>query len=159
MRATVLKAAVVGGVLTVALDVIPGVSCCTTLCGLAGWIGGLLACYLAARDPEGLDLLEALWIGLLSGLVASVFRPSMLGDARTPDGRSGGYALILKSLLVAAVPLALTVGTFGTAWDVVGFSYHQATTYQSVQIPAGHRPIELDVVGGTFMPPASSSAT
>ncbi|MGH7751774.1 MAG: TRAP transporter large permease subunit, partial [Gemmatimonadales bacterium] len=53
---------------------------------------------------------------VMGGLVASVFRPSMLGDARTPDGRSGGYALILKSLLVAAVPLALTFATFGTAW-------------------------------------------
>jgi len=53
---------------------------------------------------------------VIGGLVASVFRPSMLGDARTPDGRSGGYALILKSLLVAAVPLVLTFATFGTAW-------------------------------------------
>jgi DNA-binding GntR family transcriptional regulator len=35
-------------------------------------------------------------------------------------------------------------GTFGTVWDVVGFSHEQATTYQSLQIPAGHRPIELD---------------
>jgi GntR family transcriptional regulator len=44
--------------------------------------------------------------------------------------------------------LLLPEGTFGTAWDVVGFSYQQATTYQSVQIPAGHRPIELEVAGG-----------
>jgi GntR family transcriptional regulator len=44
--------------------------------------------------------------------------------------------------------LLLPEGTFGTAWDVVGFSYQQATTYQSVQIPAGHRPIELEVTGG-----------
>ncbi len=42
--------------------------------------------------------------------------------------------------------LLVPEGTFGTVWDVVGFSYQQATTYQSVQIPAGHRPIELDVV-------------
>jgi len=53
---------------------------------------------------------------VIGGLVAGVFRPSMLGDASTPDGRSGGYALILKSLLAAAVPLALTFATFGTAW-------------------------------------------
>lgn len=44
--------------------------------------------------------------------------------------------------------LAVPGGTFGTVWDVVGFSHQQATTYQSLQIPAGHRPIELDVVGG-----------
>ena len=53
---------------------------------------------------------------VIGGLVAGVFRPSMLGDASTPDGRSVGYALILKRLLVAAVPLALTFATFGTAW-------------------------------------------
>ena len=53
---------------------------------------------------------------VVGGLVAGVFRPSMLGDASTPDGRSVGYALILKRLLVAAVPLALTFATFGTAW-------------------------------------------
>jgi DNA-binding GntR family transcriptional regulator len=40
--------------------------------------------------------------------------------------------------------LMVPEGTFGTVWDVVGFSYQQATTYQSLQIPAGHRPIELD---------------
>lgn len=41
--------------------------------------------------------------------------------------------------------LAVPEGTYGSIWDVVGFSYRQATTYQSLQIPAGHRPIELDV--------------
>jgi DNA-binding GntR family transcriptional regulator len=40
--------------------------------------------------------------------------------------------------------LMVPEGTLGTVWDVVGFSYQHATTYQSLQIPAGHRPIELD---------------
>ena len=40
--------------------------------------------------------------------------------------------------------LMVPEGTFGTVWDVVGFSYQHATTYQSLQMPAGHRPIELD---------------
>jgi GntR family transcriptional regulator len=40
--------------------------------------------------------------------------------------------------------LIVPEGTFGTVWDVVGYSHQQATTYQSLQIPAGHRPIELD---------------
>jgi DNA-binding GntR family transcriptional regulator len=40
--------------------------------------------------------------------------------------------------------LIVPEGTFGTVWDVVGFSRQRATTYQSLQIPAGHRPIELD---------------
>lgn len=42
--------------------------------------------------------------------------------------------------------LVVPRGTYGTNWDVVGFSYNRATTYQSLQIPAGHRPIELDVL-------------
>ncbi len=49
--------------------------------------------------------------------------------------------------------LIVPTGTFGTVWDVVGFSYQQATTYQSLQITAGHRPIELDVAGGASMQP------
>jgi DNA-binding GntR family transcriptional regulator len=44
--------------------------------------------------------------------------------------------------------LIVAEGTIGTVWDVVGYSYQQATTFQSLQIPAGHRPIELDVTGG-----------
>jgi hypothetical protein len=28
---------------------------------------------------------------------------------------------------------------------VVGYSHRQATSYQSLQLPAGHRPIELEV--------------
>ncbi|MBI3710887.1 MAG: GntR family transcriptional regulator [Proteobacteria bacterium] len=40
--------------------------------------------------------------------------------------------------------LLVPEGTYGTVWDVVGYSYQQATTYQSLHIPAGHRPIELD---------------
>lgn len=48
--------------------------------------------------------------------------------------------------------LIIPKGTFGTVWDVVGFSYQQATTYQSLQIPAGHRPIELDVAGASMQP-------
>lgn len=46
----------------------------------------------------------------------------------------------------ACTQLIVPVGTYGTVWEVVGFSYRQATTYQILQIPAGHRPIELDAV-------------
>jgi DNA-binding GntR family transcriptional regulator len=42
--------------------------------------------------------------------------------------------------------LIVPEGAFGTVWDVIGYSYHEATTYQSLQLPAGHRPIELDSV-------------
>jgi GntR family transcriptional regulator len=40
--------------------------------------------------------------------------------------------------------LLLPKGTFGTLWAVVGYSHQQATTYQTLEIPAGHRPIELE---------------
>ena len=40
--------------------------------------------------------------------------------------------------------LVIPEGTYGTVWEVVGHSYQHATTYQSIQIPAGHRPIELE---------------
>jgi GntR family transcriptional regulator len=39
--------------------------------------------------------------------------------------------------------LMIPDGTFGTAWYVVGFSQDRVTSYQSIQLPAGHRPIEL----------------
>lgn len=44
-------------------------------------------------------------------------------------------------------------GAFGTVWEVAGYSYQRATTFQSLQIPAGHRPIEFDVAGGAAMQP------
>ena len=41
--------------------------------------------------------------------------------------------------------LGVPTGTYGMIWDVVGFSHRQATTYQSLQMPAGHRPVELEI--------------
>lgn len=56
------------------------------------------------------------------------------------------HRLQCRKLCAAACRhLIVAEGTFGTVWDVVGYSRLQATTYQSLQIPAGHRPIELDV--------------
>ncbi len=43
--------------------------------------------------------------------------------------------------------LVVPKGSFGTHWTATGFSYQQATTFQSLQIPAGHRPIEFEVGG------------
>jgi GntR family transcriptional regulator len=40
--------------------------------------------------------------------------------------------------------LLLPKGTFGTLWTVIGSSHRQPTTYQSLEVPAGHRPIELE---------------
>jgi DNA-binding GntR family transcriptional regulator len=52
--------------------------------------------------------------------------------------------------------LIVPEGTFGTVWDVIGFSHQQATTYQSLQIPAGHRPIEVDTA--IIAPPVGRGA-
>lgn len=41
--------------------------------------------------------------------------------------------------------LGVPAGTYGMIWEVVGFSHRQATSYQSLQMPAGHRPIELEI--------------
>jgi DNA-binding GntR family transcriptional regulator len=41
--------------------------------------------------------------------------------------------------------LGIRLGAYGMIWDVIGFSHRQATTYQSLQMPSGHRPIELDI--------------
>jgi TRAP-type mannitol/chloroaromatic compound transport system permease large subunit len=53
---------------------------------------------------------------VIGGLVAAAFRPGLLRGAQTPEGRPLGYGLIVKNVLTVMVPLALTVGTFGTAW-------------------------------------------
>jgi TRAP-type mannitol/chloroaromatic compound transport system permease large subunit len=53
---------------------------------------------------------------VLGGLIAALFRPSVIRHARTPDGCPVGYGLIVKNVLAVAVPLTLTVATFGTAW-------------------------------------------
>jgi TRAP-type mannitol/chloroaromatic compound transport system permease large subunit len=53
---------------------------------------------------------------VLGGIIAAAFRPGLLRDVRTADGRPVGYGLIWKNVLAVMVPLALTVGTFGTAW-------------------------------------------
>jgi DNA-binding GntR family transcriptional regulator len=55
------------------------------------------------------------------------------------------HRLQCRALSTAACQhLLLPEGSVGTVWDVIGYSYQQATTYQSLQLPAGHRPIELD---------------
>jgi TRAP-type mannitol/chloroaromatic compound transport system permease large subunit len=53
---------------------------------------------------------------IMGGLLASTFRPSLLRGAMPESGHAASYGLLVKSLLAALVPLALTVGTFGAAW-------------------------------------------
>ena len=69
----------------------------------------------------------------------------MLGERfGLPTSRTS-HRLRCRALCPAACRhLMIPDGTFGTVWDVVGFSLDRATSYQSIQIPAGHRPIELE---------------
>jgi len=52
--------------------------------------------------------------------------------------------------------LGVPAGTYGMVWEVVGFSHRQATTYQSLQMPAGHRPIELEIPTSGSRPETSA---
>jgi TRAP-type mannitol/chloroaromatic compound transport system permease large subunit len=53
---------------------------------------------------------------VLGGLIAVIFRPGLLREGATPDGKPVGYGLILKNLLAALVPAALTVIMFAATW-------------------------------------------
>jgi TRAP-type mannitol/chloroaromatic compound transport system permease large subunit len=53
---------------------------------------------------------------VVGGLIAAMVRPALRRGVTTPDGRPVSYGLILKNVLALMVPVALTVGTFGTAW-------------------------------------------
>jgi TRAP-type mannitol/chloroaromatic compound transport system permease large subunit len=91
---------------------------------ILGW--AILNPKIAPKLPEGQyrtdvpEWLQRLERGqsrrVLGGLIAAALRPSLLRDARTPDGHPVGYGLIVKNMLALMVPLILTAGTFGTAW-------------------------------------------
>jgi TRAP-type mannitol/chloroaromatic compound transport system permease large subunit len=53
---------------------------------------------------------------VMGGLVVAAFRPSLLRGAKTASGQPASYGLVVKSVLAAMVPLALTAGSLGTAW-------------------------------------------
>ncbi|MGE5850263.1 MAG: TRAP transporter large permease subunit, partial [Candidatus Methylomirabilota bacterium] len=72
---------------------------------------------------------------VMGGLIAAALRPSLLRGADTPDGRSVGYRLIVKNVLAAAVPLALVVATFGTAWWYVTI-YNAPAAVTAASAPA-----------------------
>jgi len=75
---------------------------------------------------------------VIGGLIAAAFQPSVPRGANAPDGRPVGYGLILKNLLAAAVPLALVVATFGTAWwYVIIYNAPEAATIAAAPPPRG----------------------
>ena len=47
--------------------------------------------------------------------------------------------------------------TFGTVWDIRGYSFRDSpNTYQRIQLPAGHRPLEI-TVNLASLPPANTA--
>jgi TRAP-type mannitol/chloroaromatic compound transport system permease large subunit len=72
---------------------------------------------------------------VIGGLIAAVFRPSMVEGATAVDGRPAHYGVIVKDVLSAAVPVALTVATFGAAWWYVLIYNAPAVTTAVVSAP------------------------
>ena len=81
---------------------------------------------------------------VIGGLIAAVFRPSLVRDATMPDGRKVGYNVIVKNLLAAAVPVALTVGTFGIGWWYVTIYNAPTTAQAAAPLPAQIAPTPQD---------------
>src|SRR3989338_3752507 len=77
---------------------------------------------------------------VVPGLVAAAFRPSILRGARTAEGRPVGYGLIVQNLLALAVPLLLTVGTFGATWWYVVI-YNAPTAAVATPADGGPQPL------------------
>ncbi len=71
---------------------------------------------------------------VVGGLVAALFRPSMLRGATTLDGRPAGYGLIVKNVLVLALQVVLTTASFWSAWWYVVI--YNAPAAQTVTVPA-----------------------
>jgi TRAP-type mannitol/chloroaromatic compound transport system permease large subunit len=53
---------------------------------------------------------------VVGGLIAAAFRPRMVRGAKTESGEAASYGLVVTSVLTVMVPLALTIGSLGTAW-------------------------------------------
>jgi len=69
------------------------------------------------KVPEWLQLLEhGPSKRVFGNLVASLFRPGLLRNAKTTDGKPLGYGHIVNNVVALMVPLALTMGTFAGAW-------------------------------------------
>ncbi|MBI4841687.1 MAG: TRAP transporter large permease subunit [candidate division NC10 bacterium] len=76
---------------------------------------------------------------VIGGLIAAALRPSLLRGADAPDGPRMGYGLIVKNVLAAAVPLVLTLATFGTSWWYVVI-YNAPTAAPAVAVSASQAP-------------------
>jgi TRAP-type mannitol/chloroaromatic compound transport system permease large subunit len=96
---------------------------------------------------------------IIPGLLAALFRPGLLRGARTAEGQPAGYGVVVRGLLALAVPVLLTVGTFGlTWWYVVVYNAPAATVIAAADAPQAltlppalaepEQPQELQELGG-----------
>src|SRR5205085_5361621 len=53
---------------------------------------------------------------VVPGLIAAVFRPSLVDGAVRSEGKPASYGLIWKNVLAVLVPLVLALGTFAAGW-------------------------------------------
>jgi len=67
------------------------------------------------------------------GVIAAMFRPSLIRNATTPDASRVSYGRILNNVIALMVPLALTAGTFAVTWWYV--VVYNAPTVQTVVAP------------------------
>jgi len=72
---------------------------------------------------------------VIAGLIAAVFRPSLVRGAKTPDGGLVDSGLIWKNVLAVMVPVMLTVGTFGATWWYVTIYNAPAAATAAVSAP------------------------
>jgi len=72
---------------------------------------------------------------VIAGLIAAVFRPSLVRGANTPDGGLVDSGLIWKNVLAVMVPVMLTVGTFGATWWYVTIYNAPAAATAAVSAP------------------------
>jgi TRAP-type mannitol/chloroaromatic compound transport system permease large subunit len=66
--------------------------------------------------PEWIRRLEGRSRRVVAGLLAALFRPGLVRGGAAGDGEAVGYGLIVKNVLAALVPAALTVILFATTW-------------------------------------------
>ena len=71
---------------------------------------------------------------IAASVIAAAFRPGLLRGVPGPDGRPMGYPVIVTNLLALAVPLLLTLGTFGATWWYVVI--YNASSAVSATAPA-----------------------
>jgi TRAP-type mannitol/chloroaromatic compound transport system permease large subunit len=85
------------------------------------------------------------------GIILAMFRPGLIRNAVTRDTGQPSYGLVLYNVLALMVPLALTAGTFATAWWYV--IIHSAPTAQTAGAPsAAVIPLQTPVPKATPAP-------